>query len=145
MYELKNYHFEIILVDSASTDNTIKIAKKYPIKIIQLNQNKYLSPSAGRYIGTKESTGEFIFFMDSDAIIIGGFVKKALKYFKKNVAGVRGVLYRVYPGEILNKKHKERVRFGNHDPLWGQAAIYRKSALDLCGTFNPFVRGEEER
>lgn len=56
---------EIIVVDDASTDNTLKILKKYPsIKVIELNENR--GTYYARNIGIEYSSGEFITFQDSD-------------------------------------------------------------------------------
>jgi len=142
---LNGLDYEILLIDSTSTDRTIDKAKKYPIKIFQTYSNKQMSPSAGRYLGTKYASGKYLFFVDADVIVMKNFIKKALKILKNDVAGVRGILYIVKPNEQINKRYKERTLFGDISPLWGQAAIYRKDVLKKSGTFNPFLKGEEER
>ncbi|MGF1542842.1 MAG: glycosyltransferase [Pleurocapsa sp.] len=50
---------EILLVDSGSTDNTVAIASKYPVKIISIKPEEF---SFGRAlnIGCQEARGEFI-------------------------------------------------------------------------------------
>ena len=75
---------EIILSDSCSTDNTIEIAKKYPIKIIQLKSCSLRSASAGRYIGSLMTSpkSNFIFFVDGDMQVIEDWPIKALKILK---------------------------------------------------------------
>jgi len=58
-------NIEVIVVDDASTDNTVKILKKYPtIKIIELNKNS--GTYYARNIGISQSSGQFITFQDSD-------------------------------------------------------------------------------
>ena len=58
-------NIEIIIVDDASTDNTVEILKKYStIKVIKLKENG--GTYNARNIGIKQSTGEFITFQDSD-------------------------------------------------------------------------------
>jgi len=58
-------NIEIIVVDDASTDNTVEILKKYPtIKIIELSKNN--GTYHARNIGIAQSSGEFITFQDSD-------------------------------------------------------------------------------
>ena len=52
--------YEIILVDSVSTDRTVEIAKKYPIRILQLKHKSQCSPAAGRFIGFLHSRGNYI-------------------------------------------------------------------------------------
>lgn len=58
-------NIEIVVVDDASTDNTVKILKKYSsIKVIELNENR--GTYHARNIGIQHSSGEFITFQDSD-------------------------------------------------------------------------------
>lgn len=61
---LKNY--EIIVVDGGSTDNTLKIAKKYHAKIFK---NPLKTAEAGKAIGVKKATGKYIALIDSDNIL----------------------------------------------------------------------------
>ena len=56
-------NLEIIVVNDGSTDNTVQIAKKYPIKI--LNQ-KNQGLSAARNAGMDVALGKYIHFMDVD-------------------------------------------------------------------------------
>lgn len=56
-------NYEIIVVDDGCTDNSIKIAKNYPAKIIS---NKHVSVSEARNIGVKHAKGEYLLFLDSD-------------------------------------------------------------------------------
>ena len=139
------FKYEILLVD-VSTDKTVEIAKKYPVKIIKQKKDKYLSPSSGRYIGTLNSTGKYVLFIDADVVLIKDFIKRAIEYFKNPiVGGVRGKLYNINPEENINKKHPERDKQRKEGPLGGQASMYSREALEKVGTFNPFVKGEEER
>lgn len=63
---------EVLVVDSvATTDNTREIASKYPVKIIP-NPRKLAEPA--KTLGYKHSTGEYFFYLDSDA----EFVSKSL-------------------------------------------------------------------
>lgn len=58
-------NIEIIVVDDASQDNTVRLLKKHStIKIVELSENK--GTYNARNIGIKHSTGEFITFQDSD-------------------------------------------------------------------------------
>ncbi len=56
---------EIIIVDSFSKDNTLKIAKDFNCVIIQTKW-KLLG---ARYLGVKNSKGKYVFMVDSDQIL----------------------------------------------------------------------------
>ncbi len=136
---------EIILVDSASTDRTVEIASRYPITILQLSPVAGLSPSAGRFVGCRHASGEFILFLDADMVLIGGYVSAAIQSMvDPAIAAVGGRLFRVFPGEDLTRAHPEPDTLGRVGSLGG-AGLYRAFALKASGGFNPFVKGEEER
>lgn len=65
---------EIILVDSISTDDTVKIAKKYNAKIAV---RKLVSFSEQRNIGMEEAKGDWIYFLDADERLTPDFIKEA--------------------------------------------------------------------
>jgi len=83
--ELDRAQFEIILVDNASTDGSLEALKKLKIiglKIVESKEN--LGFSKGCNLGTKNATGEYLLFLNSDTEIKDqGFVKM-LDYIKKN-------------------------------------------------------------
>lgn len=57
--------YEVIVVDDASTDNTPEILKSYEgIKVITHRTNQGVGVSRGD--GIKESTGDYVYFLDSD-------------------------------------------------------------------------------
>ena len=59
---------EVLIVDStATTDNTLKIARKYPVKIIK---NPKLLAEPAKSLGIKHATGEFFLYLDSDAELV---------------------------------------------------------------------------
>ena len=43
MNEAAGLSYEIVLVDSASTDRTVEIALNYPIRIVRLDENQRLT------------------------------------------------------------------------------------------------------
>ena len=64
------YSFEIIIIDDASSDNSIEIIKKKKLKNVTIFRIKKNSgPSSARNIGIKRAKGEYIYFLDSDDTI----------------------------------------------------------------------------
>jgi len=73
--DLKDY--EIIYIDSKSTDDSIERAKKFVgIKIYQITGK--CNAAISRNIGAKESKGDVLFFIDGDMEIMAGFLEKVI-------------------------------------------------------------------
>lgn len=143
---------EIIYVDSASTDQSIEIAKKYPINILQLKPDWVHTPAAGRYIGYLNTLGEYIFFLDGDSTMDIDWPEKAVRYLDDHprVAGVAGLIDEIY----WNRHHDEIGKKINkykqiHDVesviLLAGPAMYRRAVLNEVGPFHPFIFCDEER
>lgn len=89
-YPKNNY--EIVYVDNDSSDDSIKIAEKYPINIFIETKR---GPSEARNRGIKESKGEILLFLDADTNIDANYLKmcESGTFLKTNVgAGVGKVL-----------------------------------------------------
>lgn len=69
---------EIIVVDNNSTDNTVNIAKKYPVTIIK---EKEVGITATRNRGFDRAKYEIIIRTDADTILPPNWIKKIKKYF----------------------------------------------------------------
>jgi glycosyltransferase involved in cell wall biosynthesis len=138
---------EIILADSASTDRTIEIAKKYPIRIVQLKPFWRLSPSAGCYSGFLQSKGEFIQFIGGDMILDNHWFTYAIPILEKEeIGGVSGICTQENYGTIVSKrvaKYHNNLPFGEIPYLVG-ATFFKRNALLESGPFNPWLRANEE-
>jgi cellulose synthase/poly-beta-1,6-N-acetylglucosamine synthase-like glycosyltransferase len=80
-------HVEIILMDGCSKDDTVQIAKKYPVQIYQIALN---CPAAYNY-AQKVARYPILGFVDSDAKVEADWLKKLVPHLDElNVAGVSG-------------------------------------------------------
>ena len=79
-------NYEVIVVDDGSTDNSIKIIKKFPCKLIKLKNNS--GAAEARNAGAKNATGKILMFTDSDIIIPKDSLKKAMDFMKNNSADI---------------------------------------------------------
>ncbi len=73
---------EVIIVDDCSTDNTIKIAGKYLVNVIQMEENS--GPARARNRGVKEARGDIIFFLDADVVVTEGTIREVQDYFVRH-------------------------------------------------------------
>ena len=95
---------EIIVVDGGSTDATVKIAEKYPIKVVSAPLN---APAAYNY-ALKIVDSEIIGFIDADAKVEKEWLNKLVGYLDDpQVVGVSGGI------ETWNK-----------DNVWGRSIGY---------------------
>lgn len=68
--------YEIIYVDSQSTDNSVALAKKYGAKVFLIMGE--CNAAIARNIGAKEAIGDILFFIDGDMELFSGFLPKVL-------------------------------------------------------------------
>lgn len=140
---------EILLVDSASTDDTVDIASRYPINIVRLKPEWFLSAAAGRYIGMLYTRGEFIMYLDGDMELISGWLEQAVPFImeRSDLAGVTGHRRDINLNEGPSQKLQEH-RVSDQPPVevpyFAGAALYRRSALEQVGGFNPYIISDEE-
>ena len=104
---------EVIYVDSASEDDTVAIASRFPIRILQLRQSWKLSPSAGRYIGYQHARGKYLLFIDGDSLLFKRWLTKACEYLEKNPAcgGVGGIMHQAYLCATAPASQSPRITF----------------------------------
>ena len=141
---------EILLVDSASTDETVEIAKQYPINVVRLDPSWFLSVAAGRHIGMYYTRGNLVLHMDGDMELDPKWVERSVSFILKHpeVAAVGGYWRNVYvrDGQVVGEDDQyrdpqSRIREVQYV---GGASLYRRSAIEEIGGFQPFIRGEED-
>lgn len=69
-------NYEIIYVDSQSTDNSIELAKQYGAKTFLITGE--CNAAIARNIGAQEAIGGILFFIDGDMELFPGFLPKVL-------------------------------------------------------------------
>jgi cellulose synthase/poly-beta-1,6-N-acetylglucosamine synthase-like glycosyltransferase len=79
--------FEVIVMDGGSKDSTVKIAEKFPIKVVSIRLN---APAAYNY-ATKIATHPILGFIDADAKVEDEWLNKLAPHLAEpKVAGVSG-------------------------------------------------------
>ena len=72
-------HIELILIDSNSTDKTLRIAEDFGAKVYQYEGTLL----GAREVGAKKAKGEYVLLVDSDHILDKTAVERGLELLKK--------------------------------------------------------------
>lgn len=126
--------FEIVLVDSASTDRTVEIAAEYPVSVLRIPEEHTVSCGAGRYVGDSVVDGELVLHVDGDMVLTEQWLARAVEYVRANddVAAVEG---------HLNESRAESI---DRVSKVGGVMLYDGEALRSIGGFDPFLLGYED-
>lgn len=139
---------EIILSDSASTDRTVEIARTFPVTIVQLPAEWPLSASAGRHVGLRHASGEMLLFVDGDFVILEDWLPEAIRVLRAEptLGAVAGRMIEESAGNtILGRSEREATEAARAEPEAVPIGLYRRSAVEAAGGFDPFLRGAEDR
>jgi glycosyltransferase involved in cell wall biosynthesis len=145
--------YEVLYVDSASEDDTVKIAGKFPIRILQLRREWTLTPSAGRFIGYQHASGRYLAFVDGDSVLDPRWLAESCAFLRDNpdYGGVAGILEKVCLSDdgacapvapnFDRRSATSGVRTVGSLP---GIATYQRQAMAKAGTFNPYLPTGEE-
>lgn len=125
---------EVILVDSLSTDRTVEIASKFPVRIVQFDNASDCSCGAATQLGYQYALGEYLYLLDGDMELQPGFIALALEYLEANmvVAGVGGLIVDtriITPADKRRAEHYSSIGaavFVNH---LGGGGLYKREAI----------------
>lgn len=138
--------FEVIFIDSHSTDNSVKIAREMGVETLELNGDR---PSAAlaRNTGWRHAKGKHILFLDGDTLLDPSFPKKAIaKLQLDNIGVVFGNLRELYPerspyNRVFDLEWNPKPGFVSY---CGGNALIKREVLEKVGGFNVnLVAGEE--
>lgn len=82
--------YEVIVAYSPSSDNTLKIARKFGAKIVTTPKR---GPGKAKNAGATKAKGEYIIFLDADTILPKNFLPTTIKKLNSGVIGV-GYIFR---------------------------------------------------
>ena len=132
---------EVVLADSCSSDRTVELAMKYPVRIVQLANPSERCCGVGPQLGYQHSRGEFIYLIDGDMQLLDGFLEEALDILaqRPDVAGVGGRVVELNTESLEYVSREQRAavhrHVGNVDRLDG-GGLYRRSAIEAAGYFS---------
>lgn len=153
-------NYEIILVDNASNDDSVKIAqemmgKNPKFKIIQNSVNMY---SQGLNLGLEAAKGEFVAYFNNDIALEKGYFHNLIKAFNcyPKLALAQGKLLWFYDHSIIDSAGESMDIFGNPVTIGyrspdirqydkeeeilsasGSACVLKKTTLKKVGRYDP--------
>jgi GT2 family glycosyltransferase len=151
--------FEIIVVDNASTDNSLLMIKERFKNVRLIENTENIGFGRANNIGIKAALGKYVFLLNSDTILLNNVLKIFYDFMEQNpkIAISGGALYinettkthsyGYFPtviGEILNslnlykKLYKEKEHSVNTkvEYITGADMFIRKEVLDEVGLFD---------
>lgn len=130
--------YEVILVDNNSTDNTVKIARKF-FPLIGIVSEHTQGVYFARIRGVKEAKGEIIAFTDADSIVPSFWLSKIVKMMENpKVVGVGGTV-NLIPKNFWVSICEFLINNFNitFKTFHGANMTFKKEACFQCGGFLP--------
>jgi glycosyltransferase involved in cell wall biosynthesis len=133
---------EYIIVDPGSVDGSREIIESYGSKIIKIFERDD-GAADGLNKGFSVSTGDILYFLNSDDLVLPGALSFAVDFFKKNPLTdvLHGAGY-IIDGDGNIQKYIRATRFGVDLYLYGcvnllqQSFFFRRSAFERTSGFN---------
>jgi len=136
-------HIETIIVDSGSTDSTLKIAKKFGCRVLQFKPKI----SAGRFeatqkrnYGAEHAKGAYVYYADADMELPRELIQQAVQLCKKGASAV--ILCEDSFGEGIwaRAKNLERMCYWGDDTIEAPR-FFKKKIWDELGGLDEEVGG----
>lgn len=140
----------VLVIDDGSTDMTVEIAKKYPLKIIKHAKNRGLA--AARNSAIKNTDAEFIASLDSDCKPDKDWLDYLIKGINlPNVAGSGGKIVETSTSSVFDiwrsvhmQQHWGAVKKINPPFLFGSNTLFRRDSLIQAGFYNESYKNNSE-
>lgn len=105
--------FEVLVIDSGSTDETLAIAADYPADIIEIPPQEF-DHGGTRNLGARETSGEYIVFLTQDATPLPGWLANLLAPLRSD-ATLAGVYSKQVPRPDATPMKEHFLRQFYHD------------------------------
>jgi glycosyltransferase involved in cell wall biosynthesis len=144
--------YEVIVADDASTDGSVRIAERFPCRVLRAERNGGVS--AARNAGVRASTGEVLFFVDSDEALAPDAVEQAVRLLAEDpgLGCVHGIIAPeplIDDGPVewyrtLHAHHWRKRAVGPTPTAYFAATAMPRPVFDAVGPFNEALRDSED-
>ncbi len=141
---------EILIIDDGSTDDTVKFASRYNVKIIKHGKNRGLA--SARNTAFNEARNEFIASLDADCVADIDWLEHLMECFKDgNIVGVGGKLIEKHFVSVADRwriahmsQHWGNDFILNPHFLYGSNNVYKKASVQSIGLYDEKLKNNNE-
>jgi len=124
-------HFEIIIVDNASSDGSTEMIKRNFPYVILIESKENLGFGRANNLGAKHANGKYLFLLNSDTILIENSIKLLYDYFENNTNDKLALI----GCKLLDINKNPHISYGNFPTIkqelfeYGLSKIFKKYYL----------------
>lgn len=125
-------NIELILINDGSTDNSLKIIKKYQQQypnIIKIINQKNSGVAAARNKGLEFAKGYYVMFSDNDDYMEPNYIETYINSAFDNDIVIGGYIRKTYDGKILFKRKLKQGKISPYVQLASWGKLYKTSFI----------------
>jgi GT2 family glycosyltransferase len=144
--------YEVIVSDDASVDGSVAVAQSFPCTVLRAERNRGVS--AARNAGAAASTGEVLFFVDSDEALAPDAIEQAVRLLARDpglgcVHGVIAPVPLIDDGPVewyrtLHAHHWRQRAVGPTPTAYFAVAALPRRVFQEVGPFDENLRDAED-